>query len=126
MTKYKSQKFKNTFKNAQRGLRLALKSETNIRIHFFISACILVLAYFLKFSETKFCILLLTIASVICAEMVNSAIEFSLDAVFHNKYSKLVGMAKDIAAGAVMFTSIIAIIIGILLFFPSIINIIIK
>ena len=126
MSKYKSQKIKNTFKNAQRGLRLALKSEANIRVHFVVAVLILGLAIFLDFSATKICVLLLTIASVICAEMVNSAIEFSLDAVFHNKYSKMVGMAKDIAAGAVMFTSIIAVIIGILLFAPAIINFLVK
>ena len=126
MSKYKSQKIKNTFKNAQRGLRLALKSETNIRIHFVVAFIIILLALYLNFSATKLCVLLLTISSVICAEMVNSAIEFSLDAVFHNKYSKMVGMAKDIAAGAVMFTSFIAVIIGIILFGPEILNLLLQ
>ena len=68
------------------------------------------------------CILLLTIAFVIVTEMLNSAIEFSLDAVFHNRYSKLVGMAKDISAGAVMFASVTAIIIGVLLFGSSLLS----
>lgn len=64
----------------------------------------------------EFCLLLIAIATVIIAEMVNSAIEFTLDAIFHNRYSKLVGMAKDIAAGAVMIATFISIAIGILLF----------
>ncbi len=123
MTKYKSQGFSNTFKNARKGLRLVLKSEINIRVHFCAALLILILAALLGFSTTKICVLLLTISAVICAEMVNSAIEFSLDAVFHNKYSKLVGMAKDISAGAVMFTTFVAIAIGILLFIPAILNI---
>jgi diacylglycerol kinase len=55
-------------------------------------------------------------------EMMNSAIEYSLDAVFHNKYSKLVGMAKDISAGAVMLVSVFAVIIGILLFGSAILK----
>lgn len=120
MTKYKSQGFSNTFKNARKGLRLVLKSERNIRVHFCVAALILILAMGLDFSTTKICVLLLTIASVICAEMVNSAIEFSLDAVFKNKYSTLVGMAKDIAAGAVMFNTFIAVAIGLVLFLPAI------
>jgi diacylglycerol kinase len=62
----------------------------------------------------------LTIAAVISAEMFNSAIEFSLDAIFHNKFSRMVGMAKDIAAGAVMVVTITAIMIGVLLFVPVI------
>ena len=124
MSKYKQQNFVNTFANAAKGMRLVLKSETNIRIHFFAGLLILALAVCLDFSTAKICVLLLTIASVICSEMVNSAIEFSLDAVFHNKYSKLVGMAKDIAAGAVMFNSFIAILIGLILFVPAILDII--
>ena len=116
MTRFKSQGFSNTFKNARKGFRLVLKSEMNIRIHIVISFFVLLLAYYLKFSITEFCILLLTIAMVIVSEMLNTAIEFTLDSVYHNKYSRMVGMAKDISAGAVMFASIIAVFIGLLLF----------
>ncbi len=120
MTKFKKQNFQNTFRNARKGMRLTLKSERNIRVHFFVAALVLVSACCLNFSITKFCILLLTIAAVISAEMFNSAIEFSLDAIFHNKFSRMVGMAKDIAAGAVMVVTITAVMIGVLLFAPAI------
>ena len=116
MTKYKKQGFSSTFRNARKGMRLTLKSERNIRIHMFIAILVLITAYCLDFSINQFCILLLTIAAVISAEMFNSAIEFSLDAIFHNRYSRMVGMAKDISAGAVMFASVISVFIGILLF----------
>lgn len=116
MSKFKQQGFSNTFKNARKGMRIVLKSEVNIRVHFCIAMIVIAFAFILDFSLERMCILLLTIGFVIATEMMNSAIEFSLDAVFHNKYSKLVGMAKDISAGAVMFASVLAIIIGILLF----------
>jgi diacylglycerol kinase len=58
--------------------------------------------------------------------MMNSAIEFALDSIYHNKYSRMVGMAKDIAAGAVMVVTIIAVMVGVLLFTPPIANIFIK
>ncbi len=122
MTKYKKQNFSNTFRNARKGVRLTLKSERNLRIHLFIAILVLITAYCFNFSITKFCILLLTISSVVCAEMFNSAIEFSLDAIFHNKYSRMVGMAKDIAAGAVMVVTVIAVMIGVLLFVPPLIG----
>lgn len=122
MSKYKQQGFSGTFKNARKGMRIALKSEINIRVHFCIAIAVLAMAFLLNFSLIKMCILILTIAFVIVSEMVNSAIEFALDAVFHNRYSKLVGMAKDISAGAVMFASVTAIIIGILLFGSTIID----
>lgn len=116
MTKFKQQGFSNTFKNARKGMRLVLKSEINIRVHFCLAMVALALAFLFDFSVERMCILLLTIGFVIVTEMVNSAIEYSLDAVFHNRYSRLVGMAKDISAGAVMFASVIAIVIGVLLF----------
>lgn len=124
MSKFKHQSFSNTFRNARKGMRIALKSEVNIRVHFCIALIVLALAFLFEFSIERMCILLLTIALVICTEMLNSAIEFSLDAVFKNKYSRLVGMAKDISAGAVMLASIIAVIIGVLLFGSAIINLI--
>ncbi len=122
MTKYKKQNFANTFKNARKGMRLSIKSERNIRIHFATAILVLITAFCLHFSITQFCIILLTIAAVISAEMFNSAIEFSLDSIFHNKYSRMVGMAKDIAAGAVMVVTIMAVLIGVLLFAPPIIT----
>jgi diacylglycerol kinase len=120
MTKYKKQNFSNTFKNARKGVRLTLKSERNLRVHLFTAVLVIITALVLKFSIIKICIILLTISAVISAEMFNSAIEFSLDAIFHNKYSKMVGMAKDIAAGAVMIVTVCAVLIGVLLFVPPV------
>ena len=125
MSKFKAQGFRNTFKNARKGMRLAVRSERNIRVHLICAIFVLLLGMLLELSVTKFCILLLTIAMVVSMEMINSAIEFSLDAVFHNRYSKLVGMAKDISAGAVMFVTIVAIVIGCLIFVPVVINLLI-
>ena len=116
MTKFKSQGFNNTFKNARKGFRLVLKSETNIRVHIIIATIAMSLAFFLKFSPLEFCILLFIIALVIVSEMLNTAIEFALDSIYHNRYSKMVGMAKDISAGAVMFASVISIVVGVILF----------
>lgn len=118
MTKYKSQGFINTFRNARKGMRLSLKSEQNIRVHLLAGSVALAAGFFFHFSTVKFCILLLTIVMVISAEMMNSAIEFALDSIYHNKYSRMVGMAKDIAAGAVMIVTVVALMVGVLLFVP--------
>lgn len=126
MTKYKSQGFFRTFKNARKGMRLTIKSEQNIRIHLILGTAALILGLILGFSIVKFCILLLTIAAVISAEMMNSAIEFTLDSIYHNRYSRMVGMAKDIAAGAVMVVSVMAVMIGVLLFVPPVVHIFIR
>lgn len=124
MSKFKSQGFGNTFRNARKGMRLVLKSERNIRIHFTAAVFVLILGFILEFSALKISVLLLAIGLVVASEMLNSAIEFSLDAIFHNRYSKMVGMAKDISAGAVMFVTIIAVIIGALIFIPELLALI--
>ena len=116
MTRFKGQGFNNTFKNARKGFRLVLKSEMNIRIHVAIAFLVLFFAYLLDFSALEFCMTLFAIAIVIVTEMINTAIEFTLDSVYHNRYSKMVGMAKDISAGAVMFASFTSLIIGAILF----------
>ena len=116
MTKFKAQGFNNTFKNARKGFRLVFKSEMNIRIHVAIATFVVFMALFLKFSAIEFCLLLFVIGLVIVAEMLNTAIEFTLDSIYHNKYSRMVGMAKDISAGAVMFASFISVFVGLVLF----------
>lgn len=116
MTRYKSQGFNNTFKNARKGLNLALKSEVNIRVHVSVATLVIFFAFILKFTTVEFCLLLFAIAIVIVSEMLNTAIEFALDSIYHNRYSKMVGMAKDISAGAVMFATITSIFVGIILF----------
>ena len=126
MSKFKSQGFGNTFKNARKGMRLVLKSERNIRVHFVMAAFVLMMGFLLDFSITKLCILLIAIGMVVSAEMLNSALEYSLDAVFHNRYSKLVGMAKDISAGAVMFVTIIAVVIGLVIFVPPLFSLLFR
>ncbi len=122
MTRYKSQGFNNTFRNARKGFNLAVRSEINIRIHVTVAILVLLAAWYLKFSAVEFCIILVAIALVICSEMLNTAIEFALDSIYHNRYSRMVGMAKDISAGAVMFATFISVAIGVILFGTNILS----
>lgn len=126
MSKFKQQGFGNTFKNARKGFRLVLKSEKNIRVHLIVASIVMTAAVLLRFDAIRFCILLLAIASVMSSEMLNSAIEFTLDSIYHNKYNRMVGMAKDISAGAVMLCTMVSISIGVILFGKSIIELIMK
>jgi len=116
MTKFKSQGFNGTFRNARKGFNLAIRSEINIRIHVGVATLVIFLGLLLKFNATEFCILLFAIAFVIVTEMLNTAIEFALDSIYHNRYSRMVGMAKDISAGAVLFATFTSILIGVILF----------
>lgn len=126
MSKFKQQGFGNTFKNARKGFRLVIKSEKNIRVHLVVASLVMTAGVILRFDAIRFCILLLAIASVMSSEMLNSAIEFTLDSIYHNRYNRMVGMAKDISAGAVMLCTMVSISIGVILFGKSILELIMK
>ncbi len=122
MTRFKSSSVIESLSNAIRGLKLALFSQRNFKIEVCIAVVVLILAFLLKFSQTDICIIVLTIAMVLICEMLNSIIEFTLDATYKNTYSKLVEMAKDMSAGMVLLSAIISVIVGLLLFGKYLIN----
>ena len=70
MTKFKAQGLNNTFKNAGKGIRIVLKSENNIRVHFFVAIFVIVLGLVLDLSIAKLCILLLAIGLVVLQNFV--------------------------------------------------------
>lgn len=116
MSKYSETNFLKSFSYARRGILLALKSQKNFIRQLIMAIIAMIFAFILNFSILEFCILIFAIALVLVAEIFNSAIEFTLDAVYKNKYSQLVKMAKDLAAAAVCTASCSTVIIGFLLF----------
>ena len=126
MSKFKSQGLFNSFKNAGRGVRLSVRAERNIKIHITVATLVILTALFLKRGVNKICILIIAISNVMVAEFINTSLEFGLDAVFKNRYSRLVGMAKDISAGAVVVATAFSVIIGLLLFGNEILKLIAK
>lgn len=126
MTKFKSQDFIAKIENARHGINLALRAEKNLRVHAMVATLVVIAGAILHVGCLKLSILLVTIAIVVLAEMLNSALEFAVDALYKNKYSRLVKFAKDISAGAVLFVSFIAVLVGLLIFIPEIINILIT
>ena len=122
MTRFKSSSVKESISHALRGLKLALSSQRNFVIEFLFGILVLFCAIFLKFSITDICVVIVMIAIVLICELINSVIEFTLDAVYKNNYSKLVEMAKDISAGMVLLSAIISVVVGILIFAKNIIS----
>ena len=70
-------------------------------------------------SKVELLIILLISAQVICLEMVNTAIERTVDLVT-SEYHIYAKIAKDVAAGAVLVAAIFATIIGGIIFLPYI------
>lgn len=97
------------------GLAHALKTERNFKLQVIAAISILLVGLEAKLSKTEWCILLLTVGLVLCMELVNTCIEKIMDLV-HPNYSVKVKVIKDLAAGVVMLSSLIAIAVGVLLF----------
>lgn len=106
------------FKFAFSGIAELWKHEKNTRIHMFFTVAALAAAFLLKVSSSEFCVLILTIGSVWCAEAMNSAVERVVDLVTLEK-KPLAKAAKDLAAGAVLILALGSVIIGMVIFIPK-------
>lgn len=102
---------------ALNGIRIAICHERNMRIHFVATIAVIVAAAIFRISKMEWLVLLLTIGAVMSLEIVNSAIERTVDLVT-DEYRPLAKEAKDLAAGAVLMFAFISVIIGISIFFP--------
>ncbi len=93
------------------GIIWAAKSERHVRYHFVAALAVVFLALFFKISALEFFLLVLAAVLVIFAELMNTAIEAVVDLVTED-YHELAKRAKDVAAGAVLVTSVGAVILG--------------
>ncbi|MDO8729901.1 MAG: diacylglycerol kinase family protein [Candidatus Omnitrophota bacterium] len=110
--------FRNSCGHACRGIGFAIHSQKNLRVHLAFVAAALAAAVVLKFNAIRLVLLILTITSVIVAELINTALEFAMDLV-EARHHPAVKTAKDVAAGGVLVAVAGSVIIGLLLFGPS-------
>ncbi|GBR75740.1 diacylglycerol kinase [Candidatus Termititenax persephonae] len=108
-----------SFVYALRGIGRAVKYEANMRVHLVAGALALVGAAFLKIMPYEWLILFLTITLVIFAELINTALEANVDLVTKESRPEA-RLAKDVAAGAVLFASANAVVVGLVIFVPKI------
>lgn len=108
-----------SFQYAFAGIGHFLKNDRNGNIHLTIAILVAVTGWLLHISLIEWCIILLCTALVISLEMCNHALEKLSDAV-HETYHPLIKIAKDVAAGAVLWSAIISVIIGLIIFIPKI------
>ncbi len=99
------------------GLRYAVETQPNMRIHLAVAAVVIVIGLYLRLSSTQWAVLGITIGFVLVAEMFNTVAEAALDAATPG-YHPLVKVAKDVAAGAVLLTAIVSTAVGTLILGP--------
>jgi diacylglycerol kinase (ATP) len=97
------------------GVIHVLRTQRNMRIHFALATVVLILAFSYGVTKLELMALLVAISFVLIAEMVNTAIEATID-LATTSFDPLAKIAKDIAAGAVLIAAVNAVLVGYLVF----------
>ncbi|SHJ80796.1 Diacylglycerol kinase [Caminicella sporogenes DSM 14501] len=111
-----------SFKYAIEGIIYTFKTQRNMRIHVVIAFLVIFFSFFLKLSKTEMILMFFTISLVIVAEMINTAIEATIDLIT-DKYHELAKIAKNVAAGAVLISAVNSMVVAYIIFYDKIYNI---
>ncbi len=103
--------FTRSVNTALEGIIHTLKSERNMRLHFFVGFLVLIAGLYFDLSAVEFMILCFAVTFVLMAEMINTAVEYSIDLI-SDEYHPLAKVIKDICAGAVFVSAVNAAVVG--------------
>ena len=112
-----------SFKYATEGIIYAFKYEQNIIVHTLITISVIIIGILLKISYFEWLVCFILFGLVIATELINTAIEAMVDLICPRK-DPLAKIAKDTASGAVLVFALVALIAGLIIFIPKIINLI--
>ena len=122
MVKFKKEKkhpLWKSFYHAGQGVKEALVLERNMTIHFCFMIAVIIFGFILDISFKEWIVCIILFALVMGLELVNTAIETTID-LCHPEIDEKAKLAKDCAAGAVLLAAIAAAIIGLIIFIPKI------
>ena len=122
-TKWSTNNFWESFKCSLNGVKYVFESQRNIVIQSLFAIFAIVLGFIFKISPIEWLILSITIFIVIFAEFINTTIETIVNLITE-EYNEKAKLAKDVAAGAVLITSLNSIVVGSIMFAERIINLI--
>lgn len=109
-----------SFTHATRGISLILQTQENFWIHIVATIATLFLGIRYNISVSEWLIIILVIGLVLVSEAFNTAIEIDINLTSpdYHPYAK---DTKDVAAGAVLISSVISLVVGLIIFIPKII-----
>ncbi|KKP92008.1 MAG: diacylglycerol kinase [Parcubacteria group bacterium GW2011_GWA2_36_10] len=102
---------------AGKGLKKVWQTERNFRIHVVIALLVILLAFYLEIQSFDYLILLLVITLVLILEILNSSLERLVDMLSPATHH-FVKEIKDLLAAAVLLSAILAIVAGVIIFWP--------
>lgn len=103
---------------ACQGLLHALRTQRHMRWHALIGGAVIFLALWLKLTRIETLIVLCAVTLVLVAEMLNTAVEATID-LFTEEYHPLAAVAKNAAAGGVLIAAVFSVVVGYIVFVPS-------
>lgn len=106
-----------SLKNAFLGLKYCFVTQRNMVIHAVIGIIVMAFGFWLKVSKYDLLFLMAAVLMVLVAEAFNTALEKTID-LYTSERNHLARIAKDVAAGAVLLTSVFAVIVGLIIFGP--------
>ena len=107
-----------SFKYAWAGITYAFQTQRNFRVHMGVGILAIILCWALNVSTVEVAVICLTIGAVLVMEILNTALESLVDLTVGQTYHQLAKVAKDCAAGAVLMSAIVALLIAALIFIP--------
>lgn len=107
-----------SFGYAFKGIATLFKTEAHAQVHLVALIVISLMGFWLSLNPTEWCLILICIALVLCAEAINTALEALTDLVSPDPHP-LAGKAKDIAAGAVLLSVIFCGVVWGIIFLPK-------
>lgn len=117
--KTEATRFFTSFRHAAAGIAFTFKHERNFQIHCFISVLAAAAGIYFHISAFEWVIVLILIAGMLSLELMNTAVEKTVDLV-SKEYRPLAKAAKDAAAGSVLVFAILSFILGLVIFLPKI------
>ncbi|MED4016494.1 diacylglycerol kinase family protein [Sutcliffiella cohnii] len=108
---------------ALEGFMYVLKKERNIKIHIIIAIFMILLSLYLNISKIEWVVLFLIIGGMVVIEIINTAIENVVDLVTED-FHPLAKIAKDVAASAALVFAVVAVVVGIILYLPYIVQLV--
>jgi diacylglycerol kinase len=122
-TFYQNVRFGNSMRYAINGLKLIVKNERNFRIILLFSVLVITAGLIFQISHFEWIAITILIALVFISESINSVIEAICDTVA-SEFKVNIKYAKDVSAGAVLVSSVVSIVAGLIIFVPYILDII--
>ena len=110
-----------SFVHAWEGIVWFLKKEHNAPVHLSATVTVLVLSVSFGVDKTEAIAVVFSLAFVWVAEMINTAIEKTIDLV-SPAYHPMAKIVKDVAPGAVLIASLAALFTGCIIFLPKILS----